>query len=138
VRTLDTAVQDLVERRMREILEGVTKAAGASFTFTYARGNPAVLNHAELTAATLPSLGRVLGPANVRRIDPILGGEDFSLFANETPGFFYFLGALKPGTTSGDHHTPTFLADDGAVPVGMRAMSTILLDYLRREASRRR
>ena len=62
--------------------------------------------------------------------------EDFSHFANETPGFFFFLGTVKPGTTSGDHHTPTFMADDGAVPVGMRAMSMVLLDYLQHEATR--
>ncbi|HEX9203556.1 MAG TPA: hypothetical protein VF964_06305, partial [Vicinamibacteria bacterium] len=63
--------------------------------------------------------------------------EDFSFLAGETPGFFYFLGGLKPGTTSGDHHTPTFLVDDAAIPVGMRAMSYVLLDYLVREAGRK-
>jgi metal-dependent amidase/aminoacylase/carboxypeptidase family protein len=46
--------------------------------------------------------------------------EDFSFFAQEVPGFYFTVGAVKPGTTSGGHHTPTFLADDAAVPVGMR------------------
>ena len=45
-----------------------------------------------------------------------MGSEDFSFFANEVPGFFYRLGQVKPGTTSGDHHTPTFLADDSVDP----------------------
>ena len=58
--------------------------------------------------------------------------EDFSFFANEVPGFFYRLGQVKPGTTSGDHHTPTYLADDGSIPVGIKAMSDVLLDYLTR------
>ena len=53
------------------------------------------------------------------------------------PGFFYFLGTPKAGTTSGDHHTPTFLADDSAVPVGIKAMSIVLLDYLDRESKKR-
>ena len=70
--------------------------------------------------------------------EPKTGAEDFSFFANATPGFFYFLGGHKPGTVSGDHHTPTFLVDDSAVPVGMRAMSFVLLDYLSREAARSR
>ena len=60
-----------------------------------------------------------------------MGGEDFSFFARETPGFFFQLGGLKPGTTSGDHHTPTFLVDDAAIPVGMRVMSSLLVDYLK-------
>jgi metal-dependent amidase/aminoacylase/carboxypeptidase family protein len=37
---------------------------------------------------------------------------------------------VKAGTTSGDHHTPTFRADDSSIPVGIKAMSTIVLDYL--------
>jgi amidohydrolase len=59
-----------------------------------------------------------------------MGGEDFSYFANEVPGFFFRLGQVQPGTTSGGHHTPTFMADDTAIPVGIRAMSALLLDYL--------
>jgi amidohydrolase len=61
-----------------------------------------------------------------------MASEDFSFFANEVPGFFYRLGSVKPGTTSGDHHSPTFLADDAAIPIGIRAMSTVLVDYLSR------
>jgi amidohydrolase len=67
-----------------------------------------------------------------------MGGEDFGRYGREgIPIFFYFLGTLKAGTTSGDHHTPTFLADDSAVPLGMKVMSTVLLDYLDRESKRR-
>ena len=61
-----------------------------------------------------------------------MGSEDFSYFANEVPGFFFRLGQVKPGTTSGDHHTPTFLADDSSIPVGIKTMSVVILDYLSR------
>jgi hypothetical protein len=37
---------------------------------------------------------------------------------------------VAPGTTSGGLHTPTFRADDSAVPVGIRVMSRLLADYL--------
>ena len=50
--------------------------------------------------------------------------------------FFYFLGTTKPGATSGDHHTPTFMADDSAIPLGIRTMCFVLLDYLQRESGR--
>ena len=49
---------------------------------------------------------------------------------NEVPGFFFRLGVVKPGTTSGGLHTPTFRADDSAVPAGIRVMSRLLVDYL--------
>jgi amidohydrolase len=137
VRTFDGKVQDLIERRMREILEGVTGSAGATYVLEYERGYPVLVNDRALTSATLPSLARAVGEKNVLLDDPRTGAEDFSFFAGQTPGFFYFLGGVKPGTTSGDHHTPTFLVDDAAIPVGMRAMSYVLLDYLAREAGRK-
>jgi amidohydrolase len=70
--------------------------------------------------------------ARVIRVPPAMGSEDFAYFANEVPGFFYRLGQVKPGTTSGDHHTPTFLADDSSIPVGIKAMSFVIVDYLTR------
>ncbi len=137
VRTFDAKVQDLVERRMREILDGITRSAGATYVLEYERGYPVLVNDRGLTSATLPSLARAVGERNLVIDDPRTGAEDFSFFAGQTPGFFYFLGGVKPGTTSGDHHTPTFLVDDAAIPVGMRAMSFVLLDYLAREARER-
>ncbi len=136
VRTFDGRVQDLIERRMREILEGVTRSAGATYVLEYERGYPVTVNDRALTSATLPSLVRAVGEKNLLLDEPRTGAEDFSFLAGETPGFFYFLGGLKPGTTSGDHHTPTFLVDDAAIPVGMRAMSYVLLDYLARESKK--
>ena len=51
--------------------------------------------------------------------------EDFAYFANEVPGVFYRLGIDREGETNGPHHSPKFRA----VPIGMRAMSNVLMDY---------
>jgi amidohydrolase len=132
VRTYSTTIQDEAERRIREITAGVTAAAGATFEITYDRGSPPVVNDVALTERMVPTLQRVLGAANVQRLEPAMVGEDFSYFANEVPGLFIRLGVQKSGTTSGDHHTPTFQADDSAIPVGVRVMTGLLLDYLSR------
>jgi len=133
IRTFRPEMSTLAEARLRAILEGVTDAAGASGEVVrYERGAPATINHAQLTSDTVPALERAVGKPHVTRIPPAMGSEDFSFFANEVPGFFYRLGQVKPGTTSGDHHTPTFLADDSAIPVGVKAMSFVILDYLSR------
>jgi len=73
-----------------------------------------------------------VGPQNVKEVPPAMGSEDFSFFADQVPGFFFGLGQVKPGTVSGDHHTPTFRADDSAVAVGITSMSYLLVDYLER------
>jgi amidohydrolase len=79
----------------------------------------------------VPSLERAFGKERVLLVPPVMAADDFALFAREVPGMFIFLGVVKPGTTSGANHSADFLADDTAVPVGMRAMSTMALDYLR-------
>jgi len=130
VRTYDEEVRDQVERRMGEILAGITSAGGGSFELEYDRGTPATVNNAPLTGWALPVLGRVVGQDKVIEVEPAMGGEDFAYFANEVPAFFFRLGQVAPGTTSGDHHTPTFRADDGAIGVGIRAMTRLVLDFL--------
>ena len=132
VRTYSTEAQDMVERRMREILGGIATAGGGSYTLTYERGSPPVVNDIALTERMVPTIERVLGKDNVHRLPPAMVGEDFSHFSNAVPGFYYRLGVQKPGTVSGDHHTPTFQADDSAIPVGIRVMTAVLLDYLKR------
>jgi len=133
IRTFQAEMSKLAEARLRAILKGVTEAAGATGeVLRYERGAPATINQPELTRSTVPSLERVVGKQHVSRIPPAMGSEDFSYFANEVPGFFFRLGQVKPGTTSGDHHTPTFRADDSSIPVGIRAMSFLVANYLER------
>ncbi len=131
VRTYNPDVRDAVERRMGEILAGITAAGGGTFELDYDRGTPATINDPALGERMLPTLQRVVGADNVVDLDPTMGGEDFAYFANEVPGFFFRLGQVLPGGTSGGHHTPDFQADNSAVPVGIRAMTNLLLDYLK-------
>ena len=130
VRTYDPDVRDQVERRMEEILAGITSAGGGTYHLDYDRGTPATINDISLTERMAPTLARVVGVQNVEVLEPTMGGEDFAYFANEVPGFFFRLGMVAPGTVSGGHHTPTFQADDQSIPVGMKAMANLIFDYL--------
>ena len=131
VRTYNPEVQDMVEHRMNKILEGITLAYGGSFELDYDRGTPATINDPELAKKMIPTMERVVGKSNLKLLDPVMGGEDFAFFANEVPGMYYRLGVLKPGTTSGWVHTPTFRADDSCLEVGIRAMSNLVVDFLK-------
>ncbi|HVR95783.1 MAG TPA: amidohydrolase [Thermoanaerobaculia bacterium] len=132
VRLFDPAAQDEVERRMREILDGIAKAAGGSFQLEYKRKVPVLRNDPELVRRMLPTVERTLGLEQVKQIPPAMASDDFGFFAAEVPAFFFHLGTVKPGTKSGSAHTATFLADDGAIPVGIRVTSHLVLDYLQR------
>ncbi len=132
IRTFTPETRKTVEGRFRAILKGVTEAAGAKGEVVQYDGIPATVNNPELTRESLPALERAAGKSNVRAMPIEMGSEDFSYFSNVVPGFFYRLGQVKPGTVSGDHHTPTFLADDSSIPLGLKAMSLLLVDYLER------
>jgi amidohydrolase len=135
VRTYNPDVRDIIERRMGEILEGITAAGGGTYELDYERGTPATINDVALARQMAPTLQRVIGLDMVEMIDPTMGGEDFAYFANEIPGFFFRLGMVAPGTTSGGHHTPDFQAADGSIPIGMRAMANLLIDFLEMQAA---
>ena len=135
VRTYDAEVRDTIERRMNEILDGITRAGGGSYELDYQRGTPSTINDPELTAQMIPSLRSSVGSGLFRELPPTMGGEDFAYFANEVPGFFFRLGIDQQGSVNGPHHSPTFRADDRSVPIGMRVMSNVLLDYLITNAS---
>ncbi|HEX5717782.1 MAG TPA: amidohydrolase [Thermoanaerobaculia bacterium] len=130
VRTYNEEVRAEVERRMREILDGITRAGGGSFELEYRKNAPATVNDTALSQTSAAFLGRSVGAGNVKVVEPSMGGEDFAYFANQIPGFYFRLGVVAPGTTSGGLHTPTFRADDSAVAVGMKAMSRLLVDWL--------
>ncbi|MEM7587667.1 MAG: M20 family metallopeptidase, partial [Acidobacteriota bacterium] len=133
VRTYSPTIRNTIERRMNEILAGITAAGGGAYELDYQRVTPATVNHRKLTRLALPSLAAVVGRDNVLEVPPTMGGEDFAEFANRVPGFYFRLGVVKPGTRSGGHHTPQFLADDSSVTVGMRVMSRVLIDFLNRQ-----
>ena len=130
VRLFDAKAQEEVERRMREILDGVARMSGGSFELEYTRRTPINVSDPELIREVLPAIERVVGKENVRAVRPWMAADDFAYFAAETPAFYFHLGTVKPGTKSGNNHTPTFMADDSAIPVGIRVMSHALLDYL--------
>jgi amidohydrolase len=130
IRTFDDATLETIETRMREIFDGHTKAAHASFELSFDTGHPMTVNQPELTAQLVPTLERLLGEDRVREAPPITGAEDFSYFSQVVPGFYFRLGVVPEGRESGGHHTPTFYAADESVPIAMRLMATLVVDYL--------
>lgn len=130
IRAFDDSVFATIERRMREIFDGTTKAAGASFTLDFEEPYPVVINDTGLVRRFQPVMERVLGPGMVRQAPPLTGAEDFSWFARAVPGLMIHIGAVPRGKVSGGHHTPTFYADDGTVPVAMRVMSALVVSAL--------
>jgi amidohydrolase len=137
MRTLNEEVRTSAIAMMNQTLKGITSAYGASYELTWGRNNPVTYNDPKLVEATLPTMKRILGEANITTPRQQMGAEDFSLFQKVIPGFFYFLGVgnTAKGITA-MIHTPEFDADEEALVIGVKVMSNVLLDYLDRNTNR--
>ena len=131
VRTYDEAFRDSVTQMMYQILDGITAAHGASHTLDYRKGYPSVYNDPKLVEATLPTLRRIAGEANVIESIPGMGGEDFSHFAKVSPGFYFRLGVSNEAKgIKGEIHTPAFDVDEECLKTGVAGMAGVICDFL--------
>ena len=92
-----------------------------------------VVNDPSLTERMLPSLRSAAGAANVSEQPRTTTSEDFSRYAMKVPGMMISLGVTardKDPAKAAANHSPLFEADESALPVGIRVMSTLALDYL--------
>ena len=135
IRTFDPAMRTQIFADLRNVADHVAAAHGARATTAIdeADGNPATVNDPALTERMLPSLQAVVGADNVYEPPLQMGAEDFSLYAQQVPSMFFFVGATAEGidpATSPSNHSPKFLLDEGALDVGLRALLQVSLDYL--------
>jgi amidohydrolase len=114
-RSLTPKVQDLLEKRVPEIVEGTAKLYGAKATVKYRRGYPVLKNHAAQTDFAAAVAGEVAGKDKIDTdMAPVMGAEDFSFMLNARPGAFIFVGN---GDSAGLHH-PAYNFNDDAIPFG--------------------
>ncbi|MDP2063848.1 MAG: M20 aminoacylase family protein [Phaeovulum sp.] len=113
VRTMDPAVQDFVEARVKALAEGTAAAFGATAKVDYQRGYPVTMNAPENTEHAVKVAQAVSGRVDADTA-PLMGAEDFSFMLNARPGAYIFLGN---GDTAMVHH-PAYNFDDNAIPFG--------------------
>jgi amidohydrolase len=133
IRSLDAKMRDEIHTRIRRTAESIATSGGATANVTITDGYPITFNDATLTERTLPTLRNVAGAKNVRLVNAVLGAEDFSFFQQKVPGVFFWLGTRPPNQTAAEaasNHSPLFYIDESGLPLGVRALSYVAVDYL--------
>ena len=135
VRTLSDTDEELIFDRIRQIVTKTAEANGAEaiVELPYSSHYPVTFNNIELTTKMLPSLKKAAGESNVILVPAETGAEDFSFFANEVPGLYFYVGGLPKGQdpkTSASHHTPDFFLDESGFMLGVDAMVNLVADYM--------
>jgi amidohydrolase len=134
MRTLQPAVRTAMKEKIQRTVSGVAAAHGVTAVLRFVgEGNEATLNEPGLTRASVPSLQRVYGAAQTKEVRPQMGAEDFASFAQRVPALYIKMGVRNEakGITA-MIHTEDFDIDERVLPLGVRAMSTLVWDYLSR------
>lgn len=135
VRTLSESDEELIFERIRQIVTKTAEANGAEaiVELPYSSHYPVTFNNIDLTAKMLPSLKKTAGESNVLLVPAETGAEDFSFFANEVPGLYFYIGGMPKGQdpkTTASHHTPDFYLEESGFILGVNAMVNLVADYM--------
>lgn len=130
IRTFGDDVQQQVNANVVRTAEQIAKASGAEAEVSIIDNYATTVNDTSLTEQMLPTL-RQAADGNVFPSPLVTGSEDFSFYAQQVPGLFFFLGvtpAEKVGRAA-PNHSPEFLVDDAALLTGIKALSALVTDY---------
>lgn len=128
VRSFDTAVQDRIEERMRQVLSGIAMSFGVECVLEYDRYYPATINDAAAAADALKIAGQValaeLAP------EPAATSEDFSYMLQARPGAYIWLGQGR-GEAPPPLHNPHYDFNDDVMETGIRLHVALARHWLR-------
>ncbi len=137
VRNYGEEQRQLLKEKISRLIANICAAAGAAFDLDYYIGTPSRYNDPKLLKEVLSTAGRVLGgPAALVEQLPEMGGEDFSFFSKLAPAVMLNLGVVPANMEKTSLHSPTFVADEAGIAIGVELMANIIMDYLNRRAGK--
>ena len=117
VRTFEPRVQDLVEKRLRELCGAIAQGFGATATLNFERIYPATVNSAVEAAFVAKVATALVGQDQVvRDLPPSMGAEDFAFMLQVKPGAYLRIG--QGGEPRCFLHTSRYDFNDEILPLG--------------------
>lgn len=133
-RTYKADVRKKVEEQVTQITKGVEALSGCTIDVDLFSSYPSCYNDEALLAQTKKGLAEVLGEDKLINLpEPLSFSEDFSYYTemSDIPGLFMLLHAGHEGEDLVSLHNPKCAMKEEAMPVGITAMASAALNYLR-------
>ncbi len=123
-------IGELIQRRMREILEGVAAAHRTGYELSVRELTPPVVNNTEMADFARETAEKY--GLKYDDVAPSMGAEDFAFYLQEAPGAFLTLGIRneKKGIIY-PHHHPRFNVDEGVLHLGTAMEAALAFEFLR-------
>ncbi|USH00695.1 amidohydrolase [Thermococcus argininiproducens] len=116
-RFFNTETKDLIEKRINEVLKGLTSAYGASYELKVEEIGPPTINDPKM-AELVKTIAKRMG-LNVVEAKKTMGAEDFAFYLQKVPGAFIFLGTKNEAKgIIHPHHHPKFDVDEEILHLG--------------------
>lgn len=127
-RSYSSAVQQLLENRMREVCMGICVAHGATCEFEYTHEFAPTVNWRDNTDIAVKAARRVVGDQAVDEdVMPMMISEDFGAFIQNVPGNFVFIGNGANGLTGATPlHNACYDFNDDILVTGARYFAEVV------------
>ncbi len=130
-RSFEPSVREQLPELLRRVVNNSVAAYGATAEVEYIYHLPAVYNDSALREVAATVVTEVCGEDGIVEPKPTMGGEDFALYMQEAPGFFYWLGTgNKEKGFVHQWHNPRYDTDEGALPIGSAVLALSALKFL--------
>jgi hippurate hydrolase len=125
-------VQALLERRMRELCNGIAAAHGATCEVEYTHEFVPTVNWQQAVPVAVSAAQAVVGADNVDgNIAPMMISEDFGAFLKVVPGAFVFIGnGISGGEGGVPLHNSQYDFNDAILPIGARYFAEVVRQRL--------
>ncbi|KAL8223315.1 hypothetical protein R6Q57_019106 [Mikania cordata] len=124
-----------LKQRIEEVIIGQATVQRCNATVEFSSKDkpfyPAAINDNALHDYFQNVAKEILGPSNVKTMLPLMGSEDFSVYQEMIPGYFYFLG-MKPDSNKkpASAHSPFFEVNEDILPFGAAMHASLVVNYL--------
>jgi len=124
-----------LKQRIEEVIIGQATVQRCNATVEFSSKDkpffPAAINDDRLHEYFKTVAGDILGPSNVKTMLPLMGSEDFSVYQEVIPGYFYFLGMkAESNKNPASVHSPFFEINEDILPFGAAMHASLVANYL--------
>jgi len=130
-RTLSLQNQKKIPALIKKTTAGICKARGANFKIESISNYPILSNHTSANKIIAKSFSNLFGKGKTVVTEQVLGGEDFACYLEKVPGAMFRLGTRnKKIGADKSWHSPQFIVDEAAMPIGSSLLAAAVMDYL--------
>lgn len=132
VRTHSREVRAIVEKSLREIIEGTAKALGCQAELEYSYYAAPIINENEnINKIVQNSARKLYGQESMIPMPRLMGSEDFAYLMEKVPGFYGFIGTrnVEKGLIYSNHNDK-FTVDEDVLHRGAALYAQFAHDFL--------